>query len=91
MTDTASLDLEQLQTTIHEQAPVPTGTVPFIDRLAMRAGMKLVVWSRSHAAQHQDAAPAARQHTVRERVTGAAAAHDRATGRIDRVQRPISF
>ena len=94
MTTTASLDLERLQATIREQDPVPTGTVSFIDRLAMRAGLKLVLWSRSHTAQHVAHAPStgprgARTAVVREHISGAVAAHDRETARIDRVQRPF--
>ena len=47
-TSTSQNELTSLRAAIAAQAPVPTGSVTMLDRLAMRVGLALILWSRGH-------------------------------------------
>ena len=58
-TDVSQSELTSLRAAVAAQTPVPTGPVSFVDRLAMRAGLALILWSRGHGATGSERAAAA--------------------------------
>lgn len=47
-TSTSQSELTALRAAIALRAPVPAGPVSILDRLAMRVGLALILWSRGH-------------------------------------------